>query len=87
MTWTLKVERQGKETVYKDYDTPSRATDAMLIAMDRMQDPVIITLMDPAGLAIAKLEIKPEGIQVGSYFIRTKTSLDMDPLDLKIVNP
>lgn len=84
MKWTLKVDRPGKETVYKDYDTPSHATDAMLIAMDRMQDPVTISLTDPAGREIAKLEIKPEGIQVGSYFIPIKTHVDWDPLDLKM---
>jgi hypothetical protein len=64
MSWTIKCERPGKETVYKDYYTPSQATDAMIIAIDRMREPITMTLTNDAGISVARLEIKPDGVQL-----------------------
>ena len=69
MTWTLIITRPGKEIVYKDYSSWAQATDAMLIAIDKMHEPVSITLTNPAGARIAHIDINPEGVMIGGQFV------------------
>jgi hypothetical protein len=69
MTWTLIISRPGKDTVYKDYTSWHLATDAMIVAMQKMEEPVAITLTNPNGHRLAHLEINPVGVMVGGQFI------------------
>lgn len=85
MTWTLIITRPGKEIVYKDYSSWAQATDAMLIAIDKMHEPVSITLTNPTGARIAHIDINPEGVMIGGQFVPFIQDSNMSPNEVKLV--